>query len=360
MKQLLVLALLASCASASSQVLNSVESVEYDPVNQRFLASNGANVIIVDSNGNEVDYLGSDPEADYGMEVMNGVLYTIVGADIRGYDATTGTQVMSVEVQDAGFLNGMASDGDHRLWVTDFSAKKIHELDVSDPGNPLLTEAVPNTISTPNGIVYDGALNRLVFVSWGGSSTIRAVDLDTYALSSLLTTGLGNCDGIDNDLAGNFYVSSWSPTRITKFSGEFTSDEIISVPGLSSPADLCYAEEIDTLAIPNSGNNTIVFVGFGASTGVWEPESDSLAFSLSSNPVNEHSAAHFTLLQPTQVSLEIIDSAGRRVHLLLDEHLAAGRHTVSLAGISLSAGQYLMRLRSADRSVALPFVASGW
>lgn len=32
--------------------------------------------------------------------------------------------------------------------------------------------------------------------------------------------------------------------------------------GLSSAADICYAVENDTLAIPNSGNNTVVYVGF--------------------------------------------------------------------------------------------------
>ena len=359
MKQLLVLALLACGACASSQVLNNVESVEYDPVNHRFLASNGGNVIIVDGNGNEVDYLGTDPEADFGMEVMNGVLYTIVDADVRGYDAATGEALMSVTVPDASFLNGMASDGDHRLWVTDFGAKKIYELDVADLANPVLTEAVANTISTPNGIVHDAALNRLVFVSWGGSSAIRAVDLDTYGLSTLLTTGLGNCDGIDNDLAGHFYVSSWNPTRITKFSGEFTADEIITVPGLSSPADLCYAEEIDTLAIPNSGSNTIAFVGFGTSTGMPEPAADALALSLSSNPVDEHTAVRFTLAHPKPVVLEIIDSTGKRVHLLLDETAMAGRHTVALAGINLAAGPYLMRLTSGGYAVTVPFVAAG-
>ena len=74
---------------------------------------------------------------------------------------------------------------------------------------------------------------------------------------------LGNCDGIDKDGLGNYFVASWSPNRITKYSPDFTVSEIITVAGgLSSAADICYANENDTLAIPNSGNTTVVYVGF--------------------------------------------------------------------------------------------------
>lgn len=58
-------------------------------------------------------------------------------------------------------------------------------------------------------------------------------------------------------------MASWSPNRITKYSPDFSVSEIITVAGgLSSAADICYANEIDTLAIPNSGNTTVVYVGF--------------------------------------------------------------------------------------------------
>ena len=340
----------------SAQVLNSAESVEYDPVNGRFLASNGSSVIIVDGNGDEVDFFGADPEADYGMEVMNGVLFTIVGGNVMGYDANTGDEVLSVTISGANFLNGMASDGDHRLWVTDFGAKTIHEIDVTDLNNPVPTMVVDNTVSTPNGIVYDATMNRLVFVNWSGSSKIKAVNLDTYEVTTLLTTELGNCDGIDNDNDGNFFVSSWTPTRITKFSNEFTTDEIITVPGLSSPADICYAEEIDTLAIPNSGNNTIVYVGFGTVSDIISSENEAFAFDFSPNPVSQQTAITFYLPHQAMTQLDIIDQQGRLVQQLISENLSGGQHRVLLAGIDLAPGAYCFRLNVETESVVRKFV----
>jgi hypothetical protein len=157
----------------------------------------------------------------------------------------------------------MASNGSDMVWVTDFSAKKIHAISVADLNNPIVTTLVSNTISTPNGIVFDPINNRLVFVSWGGNAPIKSVDPATGAVATLTATTLGNCDGIDRDANGNFFVASWSPNRITQYNADFSVAQTISVAGgLSSPADICYAIENDTLAIPNSGNNTVVYVGF--------------------------------------------------------------------------------------------------
>jgi SMP-30/Gluconolactonase/LRE-like region len=227
---------------ANAQTLTSTESVEYDPINGRFLASNGSSIIHVDGDGNEVAFMGS-ADAEYGMEVMNGLLYAIVGNTIFGYDLTSGDVVNSVTISGAAFLNGMASDGVDRLWVTDFSAKKIYEINCSNIANPTSTLIVTNTVTTPNGICFDGANSRLVFVNWGSSAKIKAVSLPDYTVTTIVdNAGVGNIDGIDHDNEGNFYTASWTPNRITKWSSEFTIDEIITVSGLSSPADICYSQ----------------------------------------------------------------------------------------------------------------------
>jgi hypothetical protein len=36
-------------------------------------------------------------------------------------------------------------------------------------------------VKTPNGIVYDAANNRCVYVTWGSNAPINAIDLSTYA-----------------------------------------------------------------------------------------------------------------------------------------------------------------------------------
>jgi hypothetical protein len=340
---------------ANAQTLTSTESVEYDPINGRFLASNGSSIIHVDGDGNEVAFMGS-ADAEYGMEVMNGLLYAIVGNTIFGYDLTSGDVVNSVTISGAAFLNGMASDGVDRLWVTDFSAKKIYEINCSNIANPTSTLIVTNTVTTPNGICFDGANSRLVFVNWGSSAKIKAVSLPDYTVTTIVdNAGVGNIDGIDHDNEGNFYTASWTPNRITKWSSEFTIDEIITVSGLSSPADICYAPENDTLAIPNSGNSTIKYVGFGG-VSVLENAAGADYFVCYPNPMTESSIVSFELKESAHVRLRLLDMTGKIIFSALDENMPAAKHRVVPQVTGLAAGTYYWELTTVGVPRTMPVV----
>ncbi len=341
-----------------SQQLTSLESVDYDATNHRWLASNGSNVIVVDNDGNEIDYFGSDPEADYGMEVMGTALYSIVGTGVKAYDLTSGAEVSSITITGAQFLNGMASDGDHRIWVTDFTAKKIYEIDFTDWANPSYVQIVANTVTTPNGICYDETNNRLVFVAWGSNASIKSVSLSDYSLTTLVNnTMVGNIDGIDNDNYGNYYIASWSPNRITKYNSDFSVNEIVTVSGtLSSPADIAYAEEIDTLAIPNSGNQTVLFVGFTPSGVTERTEENPFGISCYPNPLSPQSVLSFELTTSGLTTIEILDQQGRVVEEILKENLPATKHKIVLGELDLSSGHYLWRISNGGGTQVYPFI----
>ena len=354
MKKTLLFSLLASATiGASAQTLGTIESVEYDNVYGRFLVSNVNSIVEVDGNGDEVAYFGTSATASYGMEVMGNTLFAISGTSIKGYDLTSGSQVTSVTIAGASFLNGLASDGGNRLWVTDFGAKKIYEISVADFSAPVY-ELIYTDTKTPNGITYDGANNRLVYVCWGGSAPVKSINLADYTVSILTPTSLTNCDGIDHDGDGNFYVASWSPTRITKFSNEFGTTQVITAPGLGSPADICYAEEIDTLAIPNSSLGTVTFVGF-TPTAVQEEAMRNGEISVFPNPVNEASVIDFSLPVAGMTSVKIYDAQGRMVRELMNENVAQGQHRILLAGVELAEGMYWCEVQSAQFKKSISF-----
>jgi hypothetical protein len=316
------------------------ESLEYDAQQNRFFSSaNGGSIVQRAANG-EISFFGSGLQATHGMEVMNNTLFAIAGSNVFGYDLDTETQVMQLTIPGATFLNGMASDGNSRLWVTDFSAKRIIEIDVSDYSNPTSEVVVANTVTTPNGIVYDETEDRLIFVNWGSNAPIKEVILSDYSVNTLMNTGLGNVDGVDKDNLGNFYISSWSPNRITRYNSDFSTAEIISAPGITNPADICYALEIDTLAIPN-GNGTVTFVGFSLPTSL-EDLSNKNAFSVYPNPINENSQVVFELKESGPVKISIAGSDGRQVFTVLDERLPSGQHRVLLSGFVPAPGQYIL------------------
>lgn len=351
MKTLLPLAIaFLVCTSTIAQSLSGVESVEYDPDNNRYLASSDGNAIVAIAPNGGLSHFGVGTTADYGMEVMNGTLFAIAGTSIKGYDLTTENEVMSLNIGGAIFLNGMASNGVDKLWVSDFNGYDIYEVDVSNFASPSFVNVVDQTdlgtSNKPNGLVYDGANNRVLIAGWGSDAPIRAMDLTSYAVTDVVSnTGLGNIDGIDYDDDGNWFISSWSPNRITKYSNDFSSSEIITVPGISNPADICYSTETDTLAIP--GGSQILFVGFEESTvGVTEENFEThQIYYQSGYPVIE-----FELNQVQDVTLEILNTRGQLVYKVLEGKQPAGLHKVVTSSIGLCSKAYICRLVSKEVS----------
>ncbi len=75
------------------------------------------------------------------------------------------------------------------------------------------------------------------------------------------------------------------------------------------------------------------------------------------NPFNPETTFAFELAQATDASLVLYDLAGRRVRLLLEGGLAAGRHEISWPGTddrgtTLPSGAYFLHLRAGDQALA--------
>ena len=252
-------------ALASGQTPNDVEAAEHDPINDRWLVSNGNSVLYTEDLGSSWNTLGSAAAA-YGMEVIGNTLFTIHNDTIKAYDVTTGTPLGTHYPGNVSFLNGMGSQSDEDgdvLVVSDFSGGKLLKVDVSDPANMSSSVLVANTGGTPNGVtVKDGVAT---VVNWGANADILQVDVTTGAMATLIDgTGLGNCDGVD--WAGeSLVVSSWSPNRVTLFipetdlPGEWTQEALTTAFEVSLPADLSVSASGDMFAVACSGDNTVFF-----------------------------------------------------------------------------------------------------
>jgi hypothetical protein len=268
------IALIAINASAFAQTPGNIEAAEYDPTGNRWFISNNSSLLETSDGGESYAYFGN-ATASHGMEVIDGHLFALGNNVIRAYELETAALIGSYSIPGAGFLNGMGSRA-QELVVSDFSNGKIHRVDITDPANMSSTVLVNNTGTTPNGVVIDEGNNRAIVVNWGGSASILAIDLTTEEQSTVVAnTGLGNLDGVDMDGEGRFYVSSWSPARITRYSNDFTSSESVvqgAASGLSNPADISYSIETDTLGVANSGNGTPSFHSFESTSDISQPE----------------------------------------------------------------------------------------
>jgi hypothetical protein len=255
-----------------AQSYSAPESVEYDAANNRYLvACNGStNSIQQVVPGNAPTLFTSNVSGPYGIEILGSKLWVCDGGRIKSYNLSNAALVDNINVNGT-FLNGITSDGDHFLFVSDYSAKKIYRVNANTGA---FYTMVANTVTSPNGLWYDGANNRVLFVNWGSNAPVKAISLADSSVTTVVTTSQTNCDGIGRDAAGNYYISSWNPQAVYKYNSSFGSPTSVVSSGLSNPADIYYNTANDTIAVPNSNNNTVTFHYVGTTVSVAEEEKE--------------------------------------------------------------------------------------
>jgi len=322
---------------SSAQSYSGPESVVYDSANNRyFISNNTANQILArDASGALTIFTSNIASGPHGLEIVGNTLFACDGASMKGFDLTTAAVVMNLNVG-ATFLNGICTDGSNYIYTTDFTARKVFKINIAAQ---TFTTFVTGLVKSPNGIIYDGANNRIVWVTWGTSAPIMQALLTDSSVSQVTATTLGNCDGIVRDGSGNYYVSAWSTQSVYKFDSSFSSPVSV-VTGLSNPADIYYNLADDSLVNPNAGNNTVTFHYMGSATSV--EENDGVEFSVYPNPAgNQLSVISYQLSEKT--SIEIYDVTGRKRLTLNPSPKGEGlRVDVS----SLSPGIYFVKVRT--------------
>jgi hypothetical protein len=332
--------------TTTAQTYNSPESIEYDYVNNRWLIANnsGNNILSRNSATGALSIFAPCSGGPHGIEIVNDTLYVNAGANIKLFNVNTGASLGTISMG-ASFLNGLTHDNTY-LYATDFSAKKVYRVNIATRAFSVFVTATGGT-SSPNGIIYDAANNRCVIVGWGSSAPIKAMDVTTGAITTIITSTLGNCDGITRDLAGNYYISSWTGNKITRYTSTFTSPTTV-VTGLTNPAEIFYNTITDTLGNTNSGTaNNTTYHYFGSAAGIAETMSaGKLNLSVNPNPVFKTAEINYELPANEKVLIELFDINGKLVKAIANEEQAKGPQTTFFSKAGLSAGTYFLKIET--------------
>jgi hypothetical protein len=127
--------------------------------------------------------------------------------------------------------------------------------------------------------------------------------------------------------------------------------------GFVDVAGVQYVYKVTALDVHGNESSASVFPG--ATTDAGDAGAAALAFGLeppAPNPLRSGGTIRFTLPSPGPARLELFDTAGRRVRVLLDGPAEAGVHALRLSvrcdgGAALASGIYLLRLEAAGRAV---------
>ena len=344
------------------QLLNRPESIVFDAVRNRYLASNFGNgyLVQIDTSGAQSYFVNTQHTSIKGLEILGDTVYVGAPTSVMGFNLNTGALVMDVAIPGAGGLNDVAVDSSGNLYVSDFPGGTIYKIRLSDR---TWSAFAWDSLANPNGIYYDPSNRRLLVCSYRTNSPIQAVDLADSSVSTMVATSLSNCDGITQDTFGNFYVSSWATTSIYKFDNAFSRppERIYTHSGV--PADIACNRRDNKLAVPVFNSNLVVFLDctrFGVEGGAPAiSRAPDFKLSLCSpNPCRRRCRLEYALPRRMPVRLSVFDPLGRKVIPLVDRVQEAGRNIVELDLAGLPPGVYFCRLvaGSEDRTVKMVLI----
>ena len=266
----------AGCA-AHAQSYDGPESVEYHARLDRYLVGNTGGPILTRAADGTLGLFTDATSSPYGIELLGGTLFALDSGHLEGFDIDSAEPLLDHAIAGAAFLNGITSDGAHTLYIGDFSARKIHRIDVADLDAPVAGTPVSTGSATPNGLVFDRAGQRVLIATWGPNAKILSFDVTGDAAPvPLIETTLSNIDGIALDCRGAIVAAAWGGCGVAggclaRFEPPFALDTPFTLlaEGLSNPADIDFGLASGEIGVPESGSDDVSLHASGCEPAVF-------------------------------------------------------------------------------------------
>lgn len=232
--------------------ISNINGVPNDLDNNGFISRVSGDLGTVDTQFIAAGKNGVTLNGPKGMALVGDTLWVADINTVRGFNVTTGSEVASIAVDGAVFLNDIALAADGSLYISDtgirFSAEgmahpgpdRIFKLVGREVFEALRFEGEPG----PNGLAF-GADGKLMIVPFA-SATISAWEAGSSAADSI-AAGPGGFDGVLTLPDGRVLVSSWSDSTVHTLSNGTLTPLIRNVP---APADFGFDASRGNLAIP--------------------------------------------------------------------------------------------------------------
>jgi hypothetical protein len=198
--------------------------------------------------------------APKGLRSFGGTLWVADLDEVVGIDIATAKETARIKLDDAQFLNDVATGADGTVYVSDMMGNKIYAI----KDNKATVFAEGDQLEHPNGLFVDG--ERLIVGGWGGPiaadfSTktpghLYMLDLKTKQKTLITKQPLGNIDGVEQEARGGFLVTDYLAGKLIQVGQDGTSRVVRTFkPGL---ADHCFLyAQGDILIAPHMNENTV-------------------------------------------------------------------------------------------------------
>jgi len=347
---LLFFILLSSTYLFGQNLLNGPECVSFDSLNNRYLVSNWNNgsIIAIDSSGNH-SYFKQGLGHALGNCIAGNTFYVSLGTVILGLNLDNPNDtIMYLPITGTTQMDGMTVDDNNHLYVVASIQAKIYKVNLLNQTYSLFVSS--GVSARPQDVIYDKNYNRLLICSWYDNSPIQAVSLNDSTLSNLVTTPMGNCDGLALDENGNYYFSSWATNSIHIYNTTFINPPDLFSSGHNGPSNLCFNSRDNIIAVPNFNSNSISLISI-APTSVGENNPALSEFKLLQNypnPFNPKTTINYTITESGVVSIKVFNALGNEIKMLLNEEKQAGSYKIDWNAEGFASGIYFYSLTAGD------------
>jgi hypothetical protein len=346
--------LLRTVCTAQS-LLSGPQKIVIDAAHDRLLVSNyntGA-IVAIDNAGNQSYFVQAATFID-GMEIVGNTVYGAAsGRRVKGYDLDTATQTMSVAIAGTGYLSSLAADNSGYLCISCPLRNEIYKMRLSDYS--YWTFVGSGSLNKPNGMLFQEAANRLVVIEDRANPRILAVNLADSTVTQLAATTLAGGDGIEQDTAGNYYVTGYYLPGVYKFDSAFSQPPEMIYPGTAIVYPTYDASD-NSLLVTCYDTNDWARIPLGPSS-VRAPEDlkSGLLFQTYPNPFGPKTTIRFELGAPARTQLDVHDVSGSVVRTLMDEAKSPGNYSLAWdgrddSGRQVACGTYYCRLKVNGRA----------
>ncbi|MEE9552413.1 MAG: hypothetical protein V3V89_05145 [Gammaproteobacteria bacterium] len=198
--------------------------------------------------------------APKGLAIYSNKLYTADIDALIEIDITTAKISNRYKVSDAKFLNDVAASKGGEIYVSDMVLHRIHCLK-----NGIFSIWFETTVlESPNGLLVQG--DQLIVGAWGmmteGFSTEKAGHLKSISLKDKTISSIGdgisvgNLDGVEADLDGDYYVTDWMVGKLLHIEKSGAVRELLSLE--QGMADHEYIQEKDLILLPMMKTNKLL------------------------------------------------------------------------------------------------------
>lgn len=246
------------------------ESCTFDPERNLILAMNAGSrsdvaepdgfvsLINPDGSVHTAKWIGASREgleliSPIGSAIRNGALYTADSGFLRVFDLETGRPLRSIEVPDAGFLNGVAVADDGTIYVSETRpGEVIYRI---TPSGDISVFASGEPLAHPNGVAIDNDGNIVVVNI--GSTAVVTYSPEGEVVRTEFSAEAGS-DGVVVLPDGTKYVSSVRHGSVSKIVPGREAEVIAT--GIPNAASMCYDSVQEQLVIPMNPNNSLAFI----------------------------------------------------------------------------------------------------